>query len=47
MTTYFGLSLLCLRQNETSLPYLPYDCIFTLLHCVNSSLATMFDMMMA
>jgi hypothetical protein len=36
-----------LRQNEISLPYLPYDYLFTLLHCVNSSLATMFDLMMA
>jgi hypothetical protein len=38
-----------LRQNEISLPYLPYECtsIFTLLHCVNSSFATMFDLMMA
>jgi hypothetical protein len=36
-----------LRQNEISLPYLPYDRIFTLLHCVNFSLAAMVELMMA
>jgi hypothetical protein len=35
----YVILVMILRQNEISLPYLPYDCIFTLLHCVNSSLA--------
>jgi hypothetical protein len=42
----YVILVMFLRQNEISLPYLPYDCIFTLLHCV-ISLATMFDLMMA
>jgi hypothetical protein len=43
----YVILLMVLRQNEISLPYLPYDYIFTLLHCVNTSLATMVDLMMA
>jgi hypothetical protein len=43
----YVILVMVLRQNEISLPYLPYDCIFTLLHCVNSSLAAMVELMMA
>ena len=38
----YVILVMCLRQNEISLLYLPYDCVFTLLHCVNSSSTTMF-----
>jgi hypothetical protein len=43
----YVILVMFLGQNEISLLYLHYDCIFTLLHCVNSSLATLFELMMA